>query len=183
MMLHGYSAAVSRWLRALVDTTGRLLIAVDAFNAALPAGTNNIGDVDVLTIAAGTNLIGRMDARSGDKLASFKAVYAEAILKLSTPAAGATLTGSTVPASTIRHITSAVAYNANTNPAAIEIFVNYSGISSHYLARAVLPGINGQAVFNGHVILRAGDNPFAIFGAGALNDDTHFRLCGWDESV
>jgi hypothetical protein len=27
-------------------------------NAALPAGTNNIGDVDVLSIAAGTNLIG-----------------------------------------------------------------------------------------------------------------------------
>src|SRR3972149_127869 len=44
--------------RALRDC-GKIDIAV--FDSALPAGTNNIGDVDVLTIAAGDNNIGNVD--------------------------------------------------------------------------------------------------------------------------
>jgi hypothetical protein len=44
----------------LVDATasGNLKVAVEEFDASLPAGSNNIGDVDVLTIAAGTNTVG-----------------------------------------------------------------------------------------------------------------------------
>lgn len=38
-------------------------------NAALPTGTNNIGDVDVLTIAAGDNLIGRFKISDGTDVA------------------------------------------------------------------------------------------------------------------
>lgn len=49
-----------------VDTAGELQIDVLTLpnvtvGAALPAGTNNIGDVDVLTIAAGDNNIGNVD--------------------------------------------------------------------------------------------------------------------------
>lgn len=40
------------------DTSGRGIVTV---GTALPAGTNNIGDVDVLTIAAGDNNIGNVD--------------------------------------------------------------------------------------------------------------------------
>lgn len=42
---------------AVSATTQRVCLATDV---ALPAGTNNIGDVDVLSIAAGTNLIGNV---------------------------------------------------------------------------------------------------------------------------
>jgi len=40
-----------------VNTSNELLVALSS----LPAGTNNIGDVDILTIAAGDNNIGNMD--------------------------------------------------------------------------------------------------------------------------
>ena len=43
-----------------VVTTGTLRVTL-ATDVALPAGTNNIGDVDVLTIAAGDNNIGNVD--------------------------------------------------------------------------------------------------------------------------
>ena len=39
-------------------------IDIAAFDAALPTGTNNIGDVDILTIAAGDNNIGNVDIAS-----------------------------------------------------------------------------------------------------------------------
>lgn len=42
-------------------TTGRRLKTSATVDAALPAGTNNIGDVDILTIAAGDNNIGNVD--------------------------------------------------------------------------------------------------------------------------
>lgn len=47
--------------RATVSAAGNLSVAV---GLALPAGTNNIGDVDVLTIAAGDNNIGNVDIAS-----------------------------------------------------------------------------------------------------------------------
>jgi hypothetical protein len=43
-----------------VNSTGRLYTS-STVDAALPAGTNNIGDVDILTIAAGDNNIGNVD--------------------------------------------------------------------------------------------------------------------------
>lgn len=43
-----------------VDSAGRLYTS-SKVDTALPAGTNNIGDVDVLTIAAGDNNIGNVD--------------------------------------------------------------------------------------------------------------------------
>jgi hypothetical protein len=43
-----------------VSATGRLWASA-TIDAALPAGTNNIGDVDILTIAAGDNNIGNVD--------------------------------------------------------------------------------------------------------------------------
>lgn len=42
-----------------VNSSGRLYTTA-TIDAAIPAGTNNIGDVDVLTIAAGTNTIGNV---------------------------------------------------------------------------------------------------------------------------
>lgn len=43
---------------------------------AIPAGTNNIGDVDVASIAAGSNLIGRVqvDAQTGNGLSTFRSL-------------------------------------------------------------------------------------------------------------
>jgi len=47
---------------AVIDTNGqKKSIANVTVTAALPAGTNNIGDVDVLSIAAGDNNIGNVD--------------------------------------------------------------------------------------------------------------------------
>lgn len=44
---------------------GNLKVAVEEFDSALPAGTNNIGDVDVASIAAGTNYIGKTRLTDG----------------------------------------------------------------------------------------------------------------------
>jgi hypothetical protein len=51
-------------------TTVSTVTAVTAITNALPAGTNNIGDVDVLTIAAGDNNIGNVDIVSLPALAA-----------------------------------------------------------------------------------------------------------------
>lgn len=50
-------------LNVIVDSG--TVTAVTAITNALPAGTNNIGDVDVLSIAAGNNNIGDVDIASG----------------------------------------------------------------------------------------------------------------------
>lgn len=42
-----------------VDSSGQLWVRIGAM-AALPAGTNNIGDVDIASIAAGSNIIGNV---------------------------------------------------------------------------------------------------------------------------
>lgn len=54
----------------LTDCSGRVAVnvissAALAIGTALPAGSNNIGDVDVLSIAAGTNLIGKVQLSDG----------------------------------------------------------------------------------------------------------------------
>lgn len=76
------------WDRARGDTTNGLDVDVTrlpsgtvAGAASLPAGTNNIGDVDVLTlpaIPAGSNLIGRvnLDAQTGNGLTPHKKISA-----------------------------------------------------------------------------------------------------------
>ena len=48
------------------DGTNGLAVDVKQM-AALPAGTNNIGDVDIASIAAGTNLIGKMACGGNDE--------------------------------------------------------------------------------------------------------------------
>ena len=159
-MFHGLDS-VGRLRRFLIDTSRRLVVVLEA----------------------GTALIGRIDARNGDKLVSYSAAYAESIVNLNTPAAGGNLICAAVPGGTIRHVTVAVAYNENTNPASITLYANYSGIVSMPLNRVLLPGVLGHVFFNGHIILRPGDNIFAAFGAGALNDNTYLRVCGWDESL
>lgn len=160
---------VAGYLRAiLTDTTGRLLVALDAFNASLPAGTN---------------LIGRVDARSGDKIVSYKAVYAENILNTNAAAGSNTLTGAGVPANTIRHVTHIAAYDANNNPTRILLFVNFSGVSSQPLWETAGPGAGVFTHWDGHVILRPGDNIFCTITGCVLNDDISLRACGWDESI
>lgn len=52
------------YVQLRTDSTGRLWTSATV-DAALPAGTNNIGDVDVLSIAAGNNNIGDVDIASG----------------------------------------------------------------------------------------------------------------------
>lgn len=47
-----------------MDDADKLQIFIDDGTTALPAGTNNIGDVDVLSIAAGNNNIGDVDVAS-----------------------------------------------------------------------------------------------------------------------
>lgn len=51
------TAADGDYITLSTDSNGRLYVNSQV-TAALPAGTNNIGDVDILSIAAGTNLIG-----------------------------------------------------------------------------------------------------------------------------
>jgi hypothetical protein len=55
---------------ALMDCSGRQVVNINSapsltIGSALPAGSNNIGDVDVLSIAAGTNLIGKVQLSDG----------------------------------------------------------------------------------------------------------------------
>ena len=68
------AGATGDYAALLTDATGRLYINLED-GGALPAGTNNIGDVDVLTLpdvnlAAGTNNIGDVDVLSGPTGAS-----------------------------------------------------------------------------------------------------------------
>jgi hypothetical protein len=59
----------------LMDCSGRAVVNVNSMpsitvGAALPAGSNNIGDVDVLSVAAGDNLIGRVKLSDGTEVAA-----------------------------------------------------------------------------------------------------------------
>lgn len=59
----------------LMDCSGRAIVNVNSMpsitvGAALPAGSNNIGDVDVLSVAAGDNLIGRVKISDGTEVAA-----------------------------------------------------------------------------------------------------------------
>jgi len=58
-----------------MTATGRLYTSATV-DAALPAGSNNIGDVDVLTVAAGSNLIGDvgLQGRTSGGLTPYKTI-------------------------------------------------------------------------------------------------------------
>lgn len=159
-MFHGLDAGgVLR--RLLVDTSRRLVVVLEA----------------------GAALIGRVDARNGDKVFSFSAVYAGVATNLNAAAGGNTLNLAGTPANTIRHVTSIGAQDANTNPTRIVMFAGFSGVSSHVLKDMAGPGAGVFGTWDGHIILRPGDYIFVTFSGCALNDDITVRACGWDESI
>lgn len=60
---------------ALMDSFGRLSVSINTMpsitvGAALPAGSNNIGDVDIASIAAGDTVIGRVKLSDGTEVAA-----------------------------------------------------------------------------------------------------------------
>lgn len=163
-VIHGIDATDAQ--RALlVDASGRPLVTVDT---ALPAGAN---------------LIGRVDARSGDKAASMLAPLIAQNSNLAAVAGANNLNGTAVPAGQWWHLTAARARDVNTNPATILFEVAYSGASNFRLRRVAAPGADISLEWDGHIVMRPGDFIRAVFTGCAAGDDLFLDYTGWIEST
>jgi len=78
--------------------------------------------VDVLSISAGDNLIGRVDARDGDKIWSYHDITEKEISDTNLAAGTNYLSGDVVPAGEIWHITSVGMYYAGTVPTEMRVY-------------------------------------------------------------
>jgi uncharacterized protein YaiI (UPF0178 family) len=142
---------------APVDGTAGLKVDLGADNdvtvgGSLPAGTNNIGDVDVLTIAAGDNNIGNVDV--------------ETVI----PGTGATQLGkavSAVPGATDSGV-AALVIRDDALAGLTEVDGDYSRM--HVDANGALWVIpNGTTTVDGTVILGAGTAEIGKLAAGSAN--------------
>lgn len=167
-----------------VDANGVMI--VDQVSA-LPAGDNNIGNVDVVTLPAlpsGTNLIGFVAAYnyslvggafqkdpirlgySGDK--------SEQVYEGSADAGTNTLYGSVVPAGEIWVVETISAQDFNSAVTKITLFANVNGLTIPLKDQRTL--LAAQPIFwSGAITLSEGDKIFVIFNDVTLNDDIYLR--------
>ncbi len=164
MLMRAWYDTAEAMIKVLADSAGRLRVAVDS-------------------IAAGSNLIGRVDARNGDKLASMSGRLFEVVTNLNAVAGQNNLNGAPVPAGEIWHITHGYTVDTNSATTRARLFVNCGGtqVQVYDLVAAIAAGAYAQ--WDGHVVLAAGDFMFGVLTGCAANDDITFGYLGWKESI
>jgi predicted RNA-binding protein associated with RNAse of E/G family len=141
--------------------------------APLPAGTNNIGDVDVLTMPEV-----EVKNQNGDMLLAFESIVEEEKVNLNAAAGTNNLIGTAVPAGKIWCITNAGGINATS--ATTRIFVYVAGLANSVLIADKFAPIAAEWVLdNGLFYLQAGDQVAAQFQGCTLNDDLYLRYAGY----
>jgi hypothetical protein len=181
----------------LVDASGRPLVTI---NTALPAGTNNIGDVDVLTMPvthvisdAGNNNIGDVDVLTmptvvikpvnSGSLFAIESDIGNNLENLTLSAGVNNLDSSAVPTGKIWIITSIVMIYTGT---VATVILRAQLIRSSTIIR--LFGVNTPTSGlpydrQGHWVLMAGDVLRMSITNATLNDDAEFSFTGWQQTA
>ncbi len=129
-------------------------------------------------VGAGSNLIGRVDARDGDKIWSFKETIAHNLSDTSLTAGENNLQTPAVPAGEVHVITTASIYYSGTTPNNLRIQAIVDGVYV-YLLFENSPTVQVFYPVLGQVYIAEGDKiQFQVFGA-TVGDDLLGRCAGY----
>lgn len=138
----------------------------------LPAGTKNIGDVDVATMPTVT-----VQAAGGDKIFAFESIVEEGLDNNNLSEGSSTLSGTPVPAGKVQKITSATMSYTGTPPDTIYFEAN--GLAENLV---LFWKNNPESEFwypwVGEVYLQAGDYMRGGVVGATATDDLVFRFAG-----
>lgn len=138
--------------------------------------------IDTLSISAGTNLIGRVDARDGDKIWSFTGQVFEQVFTNDATAGTNILIGADVPAGEVWVVEAHSYYNKNTISTAVIIHARIAGILMT-LKYSVNPPKNIPITFQTKIIMVEGDN-FAVYFYGcSVGDDLRYWYNGYKMQI
>ncbi len=149
-----------------VDLDGDLQVDI---LAALPAGTNLIGDVQARNKGWVSGAWQKDPLRVG-----YSGIQAEQVSNLSAAAGTNTLLSSVVPAGEIWNVQEITALDINTNPTAIYLGLQIGGVD-YYLLYLATPGAAIPVNWSGSIIVAPGSYVKAAITGCTLNDDIYLR--------
>lgn len=140
---------------------------------ALPAGANNIGDVDVLTMPTVT-----IQAAGGDKPFALEGVVKEERVNTNLSAGANGLNGTAVPAGKLYVITQVTGMYLGTPPSFLRLLINIGGINLLiHEERSITSGRWYSVSVN--LYLSAGDYVAAYVEGATAGDDLTLQYCGY----
>ena len=138
--------------------------------------------VEIPSILAGNNLIGRVDARDGDKIFSFKGILEEEDINFSATAGSNFIHMSICPAGELWIVNTAVALN-NTNTLTRVLIIASGVAGSLAIAQAFAVTATHNTMWSGQVILQEGDHMVYTYDGCTLNDDLYSRYAGYKMNI
>lgn len=168
--LLAYDSVNDRWQVVHVDEDGQLHIEI---KAELPAGTKNIGDVDVATMPTVTVIPG-----SGEKLIGFSGIVEERLRDIDLSVNTNVLTGTTVPTGEVWVLTHVSIQYDGSVPT--RMYVEATGLATAtilFWKEEPTPAVFYVNTFN--VLMQAGDYIRAIALGSTLHDGMNCMYSGY----
>lgn len=138
--------------------------------------------VDLLAITAGDNLIGRVDARDGDKIWSFAGIVDEAVTDLDLSTGLNTLNGTPVPPGEIWCITLLNFQQVGTSPSDVSLqFRNLAG-GITYIVILTPPSYKHYS-YPMTTYMYEGNYVRAYIQGATAGADAYLKYCGWKMQI